>query len=128
MESQITAYYEGYSIYIGGIEHVESKNIQGLSVTKLFFHPGTNMGQAMAEAVGYVNRAHANMPPGALPPYILRFDTGSVPIGYLWPLIARATGLFGTTRPCPTARPADLRQPCPACRRRRPPAATPAPS
>src|SRR5438270_5572573 len=45
MESQITAYYEGYSIYIGGIEHVESKNIQGLSITKLFFHPGTNMGQ-----------------------------------------------------------------------------------
>jgi multidrug efflux pump subunit AcrB len=83
MESQITAYYEGYSIYITGIHHVESKNIQGLSLTKLFFHPGTNMAQAMAETVGYVNRAHANMPASALPPYIVRFDTGSVPIGYL---------------------------------------------
>jgi multidrug efflux pump subunit AcrB len=50
---------------------------------KLFFHPGTNMAQAMAETVGYVNRARAFMPPGTVPPFIMRFDTGSVPVGYL---------------------------------------------
>ena len=50
---------------------------------KLYFHPGTDMAQAMAETVGYVNRARAFMPPGTVPPFIMRFDTGSVPVGYL---------------------------------------------
>ena len=50
---------------------------------KLFFHPGTNMAQAMAETVNYVNRARAFMPPGTVSPFVMRFDTGSVPVGYL---------------------------------------------
>src|SRR5438034_1807286 len=41
------------------------------------------MAQAMAETVGYVNRSRAFMPPGTVPPFIMRFDTGSVPVGYL---------------------------------------------
>ena len=83
MESQIASYYEGHSIYMTGIHHVESKNIQGMTVVKLFFYPGTDMANAMAEAVGYANRAQGFMPPGTLPPFILRYDTGSVPVGYL---------------------------------------------
>ena len=50
---------------------------------KLYFHPGTDMAQAMAETVVYVNRARAFMPPGTVPPFIMRFDTSSVPVGYL---------------------------------------------
>ena len=50
---------------------------------KLFFHPGTNMAQAMAETVSYVNRARAFMPPNTVSPFVMRFDTGSVPVGYL---------------------------------------------
>src|SRR6187431_1292136 len=50
---------------------------------KLYFHPGTDMSQAMAETVGYVNRSRAFMPPGTVNPFIMRFDTGSVPVGYL---------------------------------------------
>jgi multidrug efflux pump subunit AcrB len=50
---------------------------------KLVFHPGTPMDQAMAQVVGYVNRARAFMPPGTVPPFITRFDAGSVPIGQL---------------------------------------------
>jgi len=50
---------------------------------KLQFHPGTDMSQAMAETVAYVNRARAFMPPGTVPPLITRFDAGSVPVGYL---------------------------------------------
>src|SRR5947209_8538422 len=50
---------------------------------KLFFHPGTNMAQAMAETVSYVNRARSFMPTGTVPPFIMRFDAGSVPVGYL---------------------------------------------
>ena len=54
-----------------------------MALMKLFFHPGTNMAQAMAETIGYVNRSRAFMPPGTVPPFVMRFDAGSVPVGYL---------------------------------------------
>ncbi len=83
MEGFLANYYEYHFLYISGIHHVESKNIQGTSLMKLFFHPGTNMAQAMAETINYVNRARAFMPPGTVSPFVMRFDTGSVPVGYL---------------------------------------------
>jgi multidrug efflux pump subunit AcrB len=83
MEGFLTYYYEYHFLYITGIEHVESKSIQGAAIMKLQFYPGTDMNQAMAETVGYVNRARAFMPPGTVPPFITRFDAGSVPVGNL---------------------------------------------
>jgi multidrug efflux pump subunit AcrB len=83
MEGLLTNYYEYHFLYITGIHHVESKNIQGVALMKLFFHPGTNMAQAMAEVIGYVTRSRAFMPPGTVSPFITRFDAGSVPVGYL---------------------------------------------
>jgi multidrug efflux pump subunit AcrB len=83
MEGLIANYYEYHFLYINGIHHVESRNVQGSSLMKLFFHPGTDMAQALAETVGYVNRSRAFMPPGTVPPFLMRFDTGSVPVGYL---------------------------------------------
>ncbi|MFN7933866.1 MAG: efflux RND transporter permease subunit [Bryobacteraceae bacterium] len=83
MEGFMTYYYEYHFLYITGIEHVESKNIQGAALMKLVFHEGTDMNQAMAEVVGYVNRSRAFMPPGAVPPFITRFDAGSIPVGQL---------------------------------------------
>src|SRR6187401_891083 len=83
MEGYLTYYYEYHFLYITGIEHVESKSIQGAAIMKLQFYPGTDMNQAMAETVGYVNRARAFMPPGTVPPFITRFDAGSVPVGQL---------------------------------------------
>src|SRR5947209_3886825 len=83
MEGYLTYYYEYHFLYITGIEHVESKNIQGVALMKLVFHPDTDMSQAMGEVVGYVNRARAFMPPGAVPPFIMRFDAGSVPVAQL---------------------------------------------
>jgi multidrug efflux pump subunit AcrB len=83
MEGLIANYYEYHFLYINGIDHVESRNVQNTSLMKLYFHPGTDMSQAMAETVGYVNRARAFMPPGTVGPFIMRFDTGSVPVGYL---------------------------------------------
>jgi multidrug efflux pump subunit AcrB len=70
MEGFIANYYEYHFLYITGIEHVESKNVQGLSLMKLFFHPGTDMANAMAETISYVNRAHAFMPPGTVSPFV----------------------------------------------------------
>src|SRR5690242_20039452 len=83
MEGFLTYYYEYHFLYITGIEHVESKSIQGASIIKLQFYPSTDMSQAMSETVAYVNRARAFMPPGTVPPFIMRFDAGSVPVGNL---------------------------------------------
>src|SRR5262245_51848506 len=83
MEGYLVYFFEYHFLYLTGIEHVESKSIQGAALMKLQFHPGTDMSQAMAETVAYVNRARAFMPPGTLPPLITRFDEGSVPLGYL---------------------------------------------
>jgi multidrug efflux pump subunit AcrB len=83
MEGYLTYYYEYHFLYITGIDHVESKSIQGASLMKLVFHEGTNMSQAMSETVGYVNRARSFMPPGTVPPFITRFDAGSVAVGQL---------------------------------------------
>lgn len=83
MEGYLTNYYEYHFLYISNIHHVESRNVQGMALMKLVFHPGTNMAQAMAETIAYVNRSRAFMPPGTVPPFVMRFDTGSVPVGYL---------------------------------------------
>src|SRR2546425_4681452 len=83
MESFLVSYYEYHFLYITGIEHVESKSIQGVGLCKLYFHPGTNMAQATAETVAYVDRARAFMPTGTVPPFVMRFDGGSVPVGDL---------------------------------------------
>src|SRR5438046_4012220 len=83
MEGYLTYYYEYHFLFVTGIEHVESKNIQGIALMKLVFHPETDMSQAMAEVVGYVGRARAFMPTGAVPPFIMRFDAGSVPVAQL---------------------------------------------
>ena len=79
MEGLLTNYYEYHFLYISGIHHVESRNVQGMAVMKLFFHPGTNMAQAMAETIGYVTRSRAFMPPGTVSPFITRFDAGQRP-------------------------------------------------
>lgn len=83
MEGYLTYYYEYHFLYITGIEHVESKSIQGASIMKLQFHPGTDMASAMAETISYVNRARAFMPAGTVSPFVMRFDAGSVPVGTL---------------------------------------------
>jgi len=83
MEGYLTYYYEYHFLYITGIDHVESKSVQGATLMKLVFHPNTNMSQAMSETVGYVDRARAFMPPGTVPPFITRFDAGGVAVGQL---------------------------------------------
>src|ERR1041385_7590065 len=83
MEGYITYYYEYHFLYINGIESVESKSIQNTSLLKLTFHAGTDMAEAMAQTIGYANRARAFMPPGTVGPLIMRFDAGTVPVRYL---------------------------------------------
>jgi multidrug efflux pump subunit AcrB len=83
MEGYLTNYYEFHFLYINGIERVESKSIQDVGLVALYFHPGTDMAAALAETVAQVNRARAFMPPGTVPPVVLRQDAGSMPVGYV---------------------------------------------
>jgi len=56
-----------------------------LTLIKLTFYEGTNMAQAAAEVTAYTNRAQATFPPGSQPPFILRFDASTLPVGQLVP-------------------------------------------
>src|SRR4051812_5614314 len=83
MEGQLVTYYEYHFLYIAGIEHIESQSIQSMGMVKLYFHPGTDIAQAMAQVTAMTFRATAFMPPGTLPAFIVRYDAGSVPVGQL---------------------------------------------
>src|SRR5271166_3568016 len=83
IEGLITNVYELFFQYINGLEHVESRSIQSMVMLKLFFQPGIDMAEATAQTVAYCNKALAVMPNGSLPPYVLRLDAGSLPVGYL---------------------------------------------
>lgn len=83
MEGYLISYYEYHFLYITGIEHVESKSIQNVGLVKLYFHPGTDMSQALAQTISYVERSRAFMPPGTVAPFVVRYDAGSVPVGQL---------------------------------------------
>src|SRR5437773_11144488 len=83
MEGQLVSYYEYHFLYIQGIEHIESYSIQGMAMLKLYFHPGTDIAQAMAQVTAMTFRATAFMPPGTLPAFIVRYDAGSIPVGQL---------------------------------------------
>ena len=83
MEGFIAYYYEYHFLYINGIENVEAKSIQGTALLRLTFHPGTNMSEALAQTIAYVNRARAFMPPGTVSPFVIRYDAGTLPVGYL---------------------------------------------
>jgi multidrug efflux pump subunit AcrB len=83
MEGFISYYYEYHFLYINGIENVEAKSIQGTALLRLTFHPGINMSEALAQTISYVNRARAFMPPGTVSPFVIRFDAGTLPAGYI---------------------------------------------
>jgi multidrug efflux pump subunit AcrB len=83
MEGYITSRYEIGFLYVSGIEKIESKSIQGMTLIKLQFYSGTDMANAMAETINQIQRAQRFMPRGAVPPFVIRFDAGSVPVGNL---------------------------------------------
>ncbi len=83
MEGLITNYYEYAFLFMNGIHHVESRNVQNIALVKLYFQPGTNMAQAVAESAIYANRAKAFFPPGTVTPFIMSLDASMVPVAYV---------------------------------------------
>jgi multidrug efflux pump subunit AcrB len=83
IEGFIVNELELYFQYVDGVKDIKSRNVQQVGLLELGFFPKTDMGQAMAQVVAMSDRAMSWMPPGALPPMIMRMDAGSVPIGFL---------------------------------------------
>jgi multidrug efflux pump subunit AcrB len=83
MDGFMATRYQDHFLYVSGIRDVDVKTIQGLSLIKLSFYPGTDMAQAAAEVANNVSRAKAYMPEGTVPPQVVRFDASSVPVGQL---------------------------------------------
>lgn len=83
MEGYLTSTYELFFLYVPGIEHIESRSIQNVSLIKIFFQPDTDMASAMSAVVAMANRATSLCPHGTYNPFVLRFDAGSLPVGQL---------------------------------------------
>jgi multidrug efflux pump subunit AcrB len=83
MEAYFGKQYVNLLLYVSGVKSIETKNITGLTLIKLTFYEGTNMAQAASEVTAYTNRAQATFPPGSQPPFILRFDASTLPVGQL---------------------------------------------
>ncbi len=69
--------------FVDGVSGIDSTSLQQIALIKMAFFPGTDMGLAMAQVSACAARAMSVMPPGTLPPLIIRMDAGSVPVGYL---------------------------------------------
>lgn len=83
MEAYFGKQYINILLFANGIKTIETKNVQGLMLMKLTYYEGTNMAQAASELSALSNRAQAIFPPGSQPPFIIRFDASSLPIGQL---------------------------------------------
>ncbi len=80
IETDITSRFERFFTLGSGIDHMESRSLPGASIIKIYFQPGTNPDSAVS---GMSNLAMANLrrlPPGTLPPIVLKFDASSLPV------------------------------------------------
>jgi multidrug efflux pump subunit AcrB len=81
METFFTKQYINTLLYVNGVKSIETKNVQGLALIKLTFYPETNMAQAAAETSAASDRAQVLFPAGSNPPFIIRFDASTLPVG-----------------------------------------------
>jgi multidrug efflux pump subunit AcrB len=81
VEARITTPFErATTTTVDGIEHIESQAINGVSVTKIFLHPGTSVDAAIAEVTAEAQAMIKTMPPGTTPPLIMRYSASNVPV------------------------------------------------
>jgi HAE1 family hydrophobic/amphiphilic exporter-1 len=80
IETDITDPFERFFTLGSGIDHIESRSLPGVSLIKIYFQPGTD---ANADLSNISNLALADLrrlPPGTLPPVVLKFDASSLPV------------------------------------------------
>lgn len=81
MARRITSIFErGVTTTVNDIEHIESESLNGVSVTKLFFHPGVNIEVALSQVTAVSQTMLRQLPPGTNPPLILSYNAATVPV------------------------------------------------
>lgn len=83
MDGFMANQFQKILLFVSGVKSIDFHSIQGLTIMKLTFYPRTNMSQVAGELSTSVSRAMGFLPPGAVPPMVVRFDGSSLPVGDL---------------------------------------------
>ncbi len=80
VENDITGRFERFFTLGSGIEHIESRSLPGVSLIKVYFQPGSNADSAVTQISNLAMANLRRLPPGTLPPVVLKFDASSLPV------------------------------------------------
>src|SRR6202171_359620 len=80
IETDITGRFERFFTLASGIEHIESRSLPGVSIIKVYFQPGSNSDSAVTTISNLAMAQLRRLPPGTLPPVVLKFDARSLPV------------------------------------------------
>ena len=80
IENDITSRFERFFTLASGIEHIESRSLTGVSIIKVYFQPGSNADSAVTTISNLAMAQLRRLPPGTLPPVVLKFDASSLPV------------------------------------------------
>ena len=80
IENDITGRFERFFTLASGIDHMESRSLPGVSLIKVYFQPGTNPDAAVGSISNLATAQMRRLPPGTLPPVVLKFDASSLPV------------------------------------------------
>src|SRR5271155_3403720 len=80
IETDITGRFERFFTLAGGVDHIESRSLPGVSLIKIYFQPGYNADSAVTSIANLAMADLRQLPPGTLPPVVLQFDASSLPV------------------------------------------------
>ena len=81
MSNRIIYQYERVlTTTVNDIEHIESQSLNGIGIVKIFFHPGVQIGNAVAQVTAVSQTLLRQLPPGTTPPLVIQYNASSVPI------------------------------------------------
>jgi multidrug efflux pump subunit AcrB len=80
VEADITDTFERFFTLGSNIDHIESRSLTGVSLIKIYFKPGTDANAALSNIANLAMADLRRLPPGTLPPVVLKFDASSLPV------------------------------------------------
>ena len=80
METNITNPFERWFTLASGVDHIESRSLPGVSLIKIYFQPGSNADADLSTVSNLAMADLRRLPPGTLPPVVLKFDASSLPV------------------------------------------------
>ena len=80
IEGNITYHLERFFTLASGIDHMESRSLSGVSMIKVYFQPGSNPDSAVTTIASLAMAEISHLPPGTLPPFVLKMDSSSLPV------------------------------------------------